>query len=236
MIQTLPSIVRYSETDESGRLSLPALVDYFQDAAELHGDRLGIGWRYLAEQHLAWLLSSWQIEIGRLPELSEEILVKTWGWKFQSIFGMRNSLLLDKDGNTLVTANSVWFLYDTQAQKPVRVPENVVNAFGIHPRADMKYAPRKLPDMEGGEVMESFSVGRQNLDTNHHVNNAQYVAMAMECLPRGIKPVELLVEYKKQAYLGDIITPVVQRTEDGYAISLRASGGDSYANLRLRTG
>ena len=91
MIQTLPSIVRYSETDESGRLSLPALVDYFQDAAELHGDRLGIGWRYLAEQHLAWLLSSWQIEIGRLPELSEEILVKTWGWKFQSIFGMRNS-------------------------------------------------------------------------------------------------------------------------------------------------
>ncbi|HCI85095.1 MAG TPA: acyl-[acyl-carrier-protein] thioesterase, partial [Lachnospiraceae bacterium] len=114
--------------------------------------------------------------------------------------------------------------------------ENIVTAFGIHPRADMKYAPRKLPDMEGGEVMESFSVGRQNLDTNHHVNNAQYVAMAMECLPRGIKPVELLVEYKKQAYLGDIITPVVQRTEDGYAISLRASGGDPYANLRLRTG
>jgi acyl-ACP thioesterase len=99
----------------------------------------------------------------------------------------------------------------------------------------MKYAPRKLPDMEGGDVMESFTVGRQNLDTNHHVNNAQYVAMALECLPRAVRPAELLVEYKKQAYLGDTISPAVKRTEDGYAVSLRALSGEPYANLRLRT-
>lgn len=230
MIQELKSIVRYSETDESGRLSLPALVNYFQDVAELHGDTVGIGFRELEKQHLAWLLSSWQIVIDRMPELGEEILAQTWAWKFQSIFGLRNAVLRDGEGNMLASANGNWFLYDMEKRVPVRVPQEMADAYGLCPRAEMDYAPRKVPDPEDGAVQESFRIGRQNLDMNRHVNNAQYVAMARAFLPEDFRTRQLRIEYKKQAYLGDTVIPVVQKREDGYAVSLRSPGGEPYAS------
>lgn len=233
MIQELSGIVRYSETDETGRLSLPALVNYFQDVAELHGSSLGIGYRYLQKKNLAWLLSSWQIVIDRMPEISEEYTLQTWGWKFAGTFGMRNCTLLDKDGRILVRANSNWFLFDTKNQRPVKVPQSMIDAYGIHPRVDMDYASRKVPDPDGGQAMEVFAVGRQNLDTNHHVNNAQYIAMAEEYLPEGFETAELRVEYKKQARLGDMVVPVVQKTDRGYWLSLRGEDGQPYASMQF---
>lgn len=233
MIQELPGLVRYSETDESGRLSLQALVNYFQDAAELHGETLGIGYRKLKTMDLAWFLSSWQIDIRRMPEMGEKITVQTWGWKFSSIFGMRNCTLLDEKHETLACANSVWFLIDTKTGKPVRVPEDMIALYGVHPKADMDYAPRKVPDFEGGRTMESFEVGRQNLDTNHHVNNARYVAMARELLPDDLQIRRMRIEYKKQARLHDIIVPAVKKSGEGYQVSLRDGSGEPFVNAEF---
>ncbi len=233
MIQILPGIVRYSECDENGRLSLPSLINYFQDAAEYHGYNLGIGYRYLSARHLGWLVSGWQIVIDRLPEIGEKYTIQTWGWKFIGIFGMRNCTLLDEAGSTIVRANSTWFLYDLEKGLPIRVPEDMIDKYGVHPRAEMKYASRKVADPEDGESFESFTVVRQNLDTNHHVNNAQYVAMAQAVLPEGEHYHELRIEYKKQARLGDIITPLVQKREDGYGVSLRAADGEPYISAEF---
>lgn len=233
MIQELSGIVKYSETDETGRLSLPALVNYFQDVAELHGAKLGIGYRFLQEQNLAWLLSSWQIVIDRMPDISEEYTLQTWGWKFVGAFGMRNCILLDKGRRPLIRANSNWFLFDTKKQTPVRVPESMISAYGVHPRTDMNYASRKVPDPDGGEKQEAITVVRQNLDTNHHVNNAQYIAMAEDYLPEGFRTSELRVEYKKQARLGDVIVPFVLRREDCCQVSLRGEDGAPYASMQF---
>lgn len=228
MIQELSGIVRYSECDENGRLSLPSLINLFQDVATLHGDSLGIGVHYLKDHHLAWLVAFWQIRMKRMPEVDEPYRLQTWGWKFFGIFGMRNCTLLDGEGNMLASANSVWFLYDTEKEVPVRVPEEIQEKYGVHPRLEMDYAPRKVKDPEDGETFEPFKVGRQNLDTNHHVNNAQYVAMAQAFLPEGEHFSELRIEYKKQAHLYDVITPLVQKREDGFGVSLRGEDGEPY--------
>ena len=40
------SKVRYSETDSEGKLSLPALLDYFQDSSTFQSEELGLGIEY----------------------------------------------------------------------------------------------------------------------------------------------------------------------------------------------
>ena len=47
---TFDSRVRYSETGEDGLLSLPAIVDYFQDASTFQSEDLGIGIDFLKEK------------------------------------------------------------------------------------------------------------------------------------------------------------------------------------------
>ena len=51
---------------------------------------------------------------------------------------------------------------------------------------------------------EPFPVRRYHIDTNEHVNNCQYVQMAMEMLPGDINVRQLRVDYKKSAVLGDM--------------------------------
>ena len=69
--------------------------------------------------------------------------------------------------------------------------------------------------------MDAFTIHRGHLDSNHHVNNGQYIQMAMDYLPAGFKLRETRVEYKEQSFLGDVIRPLVVKTQDGITVSLR---------------
>lgn len=228
-MQELRSPVRYSECDENGRLSLGGLVNYFQDTAEYQGDCSGIGYKVLKEQNLAWLLSSWQIVIpGQLPEMGHMVTSQTWCYEFRGIYGLRNFRLLDENGRAAAWANSIWFLYDSEKGLPVRVTKQIADGFGIEEKLDMDYSPRKIPPVEGGDRGESFEVARQHLDTNHHVNNQQYIRMAMDSLPADIHFTEMRAEYRRQAFLGDVIVPWTEKRDGrraALAVSLKDEAG-----------
>ena len=112
------SRVRYSETDERGRLSLTGILNYLQDCSTFQSEDLGMGIEYLKAHDRAWWLSSWQIVIDRYPELGERIVVSTWPYDFKGIYGYRNFAIQDTQGHFLVRANSVWFFFDTEKQRP----------------------------------------------------------------------------------------------------------------------
>ncbi|MCD8014411.1 MAG: thioesterase [Lachnospiraceae bacterium] len=81
--------------------------------------------------------------------------------------------------------------------------------------------------------MEAFRVGRQHLDTNHHVNNSQYIYMAEEYLPENFETARLCVEYRQQARLHDLIAPHVYREDDlAVTVSLCDEKGTPYAIVK----
>jgi len=232
-IYSFPSRVRFSECGEDGRLTLSAIVNYFQDTATFQGEELGIGVRYLQERHCAWILTSWQIVTDHFPKLSEPVEIRTWAYDFRSFYGLRNLVLLDGDGRRAAWANSVWVLMDMERMRPVKVPPNLVELYGTGPRLEMEYGPRKVPEAADGEEMPSFQVARMHLDTNHHVNNGQYIEMARSYLPESFALYETRVEYKAQAHLGDVICPKVTGGDGVVTVSLRDREGHSYCVVRF---
>ena len=94
---------------------------------------------------------------------------------------------------------------------------------------DMEYASRKIVLPVGGEPEAPFYIGKHQLDTNHHVNNGQYIAMAAAYLPEGFAIRELRAEYKMQARLHDEIFPMVCRGEDSVVVELCNREGKPYA-------
>ena len=139
------SRVRYSETDEEGRLSLTGILNYFQDCSTFQSEDLGMGVRYLTEHGRAWWLTSWQIVIDRYPVLGEKIVISTWPYDFKGIYGYRNFTLQDQEGGYLARAASVWFFFDTVRQKPARITPEDIRGYGeAQPRLTMDYASRKI--------------------------------------------------------------------------------------------
>lgn len=87
---TFDSRIRYSETDETGALSLLGVINYLQDCSTFQSEDIGLGVEYLEEKKRAWLLSSWRIVIDRYPVLGERIKIGTWATSSKGIYGYRD--------------------------------------------------------------------------------------------------------------------------------------------------
>lgn len=229
MAYQFDSRIRYSETGLDRRLTLAALIDYFQDCSTFQSEDLGCGMQYLNEQNRAWMILSWQIEILNRPELGEKVLVRTWPSGFKAFYGHRNFTMLDEQEQYLAKANSVWVLMDMKNGRPVKPNPDHIAYYETEEPLDMEYTSRKLQVEGVGEERETITVGRQHLDSNNHVNNGQYIYMAEEFLPDEFEVNKLKVEYRMQAKLNDVITPVVYEKEHEIVISLCNTEGKPYA-------
>ena len=232
------SVIRYSELDNEGKLNIEALLNYFQDCSIFHSESLGYGVDYLKEHNLMWVLSSWQIVIDRLPALCEKVTVGTFPYDFKGFFGYRNFFLQEESGAYIAKANTLWTLLDTQTLRPVVPPADMKEAYVVSPKLEMHDAGRKISVPAGGSFEEQITVGVHHLDTNHHVNNVQYVKMAMAFLPDGFTVSGLRVEYRKQALLHDVIKPyvILAKQENGqstYTVSLQDENGGVYVNIEF---
>lgn len=228
------SRIRYSETDSEGKLTLGALLNYFQDCSTFHSEDIGLGLYYLKEHHLVWVLSSWQIVVERYPAIGETVEIGTFPYEFKGFLGLRNFCMRTPTGEYLAKANTLWSLLDTETGRPTAPPGDMVEGYRLEPRLEMEYAPRKIAIHEGGTSEEPIVVKKHHLDTNLHVNNGQYVDMAMEFLPENFKIRQMRAEYKKQAFLEDVLYPYVVRGGESCTVSLRDDKGQPYVNVEFR--
>lgn len=226
---TFESRIRYSEVDSEGRLTMAALINYFQDCSTFQSADLEIGVSYLKEAHLVWVLCFWQIVVERYPELGEKVIIGTQPYDLKGFLGYRNFAMLDGQGNYIAKANSLWSLLNTETGKPTAVPEIMTERYTRAPRLEMDYASRKITVPEGGVSQEALTVKKHHLDTNHHVNNQQFLDMAMEFLPEGYEIGQIRAEYKKQAFLHDVLIPYVACDGDRIVVKLADEVGAAYA-------
>lgn len=226
---TFDSRIRYSECDSQARLTLAALMNYFQDSSTFQSEILGVGGDYLKENNLVWVLSSWQIVVDRYPRLCEEVEIGTYPYAFKGCFGYRNFFMKTKEGEMLARANSLWTLLHLKEQTMAHPTEKMKQVYTLSERLAMEYADRKIAVPEGGAREETILVKKHHLDTNNHVNNVQFVDMAMDSLPGDFGIRQMRAEYKMQAHLGDELTPYVVREAGRCIVSLQDPGGRPYA-------
>ena len=204
------SRVRYSEVDHHGTMTVPALINYFQDCSTFQSEDLGIGTTVLKEEK------------------------RTFATEFKGLFGNRNFYMKDADGKYLACANSVWAFIDTETGRPTRPQPKDVQLYGVEEPLDIPYEGRKIRLPEETDDLEAFPVRKYHIDTNEHVNNCQYVQMALEFLPDDLQIAQLRVEYKKAAVLGDMIYPKLSKEADRIVVELCDEQAKPYAVLEFK--
>lgn len=227
------SKIRYSELDSSGRLSLPALLNYFQDCSTFHSEELGLGVDYLKEKEMIWALSSWQILIKRYPGLCENVTIGTAPYDFKGFIGYRNFWMLDENGNEIAAANSIWSLIQVNNGKPTKPAPEMIEKYVLSPKREMEYADRRIRFDGQGVQQPKVIVMAHHLDTNLHVNNGQYVRIAMDYLPVDFPIGQLRAEYKMQAVLDAEIYPLLFESPEKTGVSLQNAEGAVYCNVEF---
>ena len=131
--------VRYSEIDHRGTMTLPALINYFQDCSTFHSEAGRPRHGRLKHDRKAWVLSYWQVIVDRYPKLGEKITTGTFATEFKGLYGNRNFYMKDGSGEMIARANSIWAFMDLEKGRPVRPTAEHIDPYGTCEPLDMPY-------------------------------------------------------------------------------------------------
>ncbi len=213
--------VTTSTCDSEGRLKLYSALQMMQDCSEMWIDSEPGVKSYFTMQNMAQLLASRQVEILRVPLYKEELTVSTSVYGMKPMFGFRNTFIYDAEGNPCYKTWSMGAFVDKSNGKLKRVDDATIASMSLEPQKEMNYLDRRiiLPK-ETGKSLEPIKVLRADIDYNKHMNNANYIRMAMELLPEEFIVGGLRVEYRVAAKQGDVLTPKLYYIDNSIIISL----------------
>lgn len=225
--------IRYSECAADNKLKISSIINYFQDCTTENSEDIGVGFAYLQEKKRAWLLNSWQVAIYRRPDVGEPVVISTWATGFKGVFGPRDFSMETPEGELLACAHSLWVYVDTETGRPTRPTEEEIAAYMQQEPLPLEQAPRKIAFPENAVKVDTFPVRKYQIDTNNHVNNCQYVQVAMEVLPTEYEVKEVRVEYRKAATLGDTLILKKAEEESKVVAGICDEAGNPYAIVEL---
>jgi acyl-ACP thioesterase len=198
--------VRTYESDHNGLLRPSSLLNFFQEAAAEHAEKLGAGVIALFKRNLTWVISRYHIRIFRYPLWKESLELMTWPVVHQGLFALREFEIRDEKGDISAAATSSWMLIDLKTQRPVP-PAERLGSYLQDPRRAVVSSFETLPTVGRADLERSFRVRMSDLDWNRHVNHVAYIAWALETTSPDFlekyRPAEIEVDFRGQAFYGE---------------------------------
>lgn len=225
---TLDYLVTTSTCDSEGRLKLYSALQMMQDCSEMWIDSEPAARKFFNDNNMTQLLATRQVEVIRVPRFKERLTVTTSIYEVMPMYGFRNTFIRDAQGNPCYRTWSMGAFVDLATGKLARISDDAIASLTLEPKQEMNYRGRRISlPKQDGTVMDPVRVMRADIDYNRHMNNANYVRIAMELLPEGFEVRDMRVEYRIVARLDDLLTPTVYSIEGGYIVSLAVNGQPS---------
>ena len=227
----IEKLVSTSHVGNDGKLTLTSAVDFMQDCSSFHISSIQKWNEEFAQRNMRMFIIFRQMDIINMPKLREKLLVKTWGWDLNRVFGSRNTIIYNEAGEACVIANVMGSFVFADSGLPAQISEESRLSLPVANKLDMEYLPRKieLPAVSPPYILEPVAVLKSHLDHYNHVNNAKYVMIAYEYIPYSFVPKRLRVEYKIPAKYGDIFYPIAHTEENKQIICLNNHDGKPYS-------
>ncbi len=216
--------VRAYEVGQDGKASIQAIFDYLQEAASNHAASLKADKLNLEYLNLTWVLSRAHIQMVRYPFWHQTVRIETWPSKKETYYGLRDFLILDKNGIALGKATSSWMMIDFSRRRPVKLPEFLNSMENKEKGRTLDDPFARLPVLRDVKNQVDFKVRLSDLDVNHHVNSVHYIDWALEAVPLTIhskyRVSDLQINYRAEAVYGDRIISQIQvfRQSSGFEI------------------
>jgi acyl-ACP thioesterase len=176
--------VELSDVDFKKNLKLSILFNYFQDVASDAAANLGAGIDVLQKSHgLAWILMRIRVDITRLPQWNEEIMIETWPLEPSRLEFERDFLVKDQKGDVIIRAISSWVIMDLEERKLKRT-ESIGLTYPVN--IEDRAIKGKLGSLRKNGPLETAYrriIGYSDVDFNGHLNNSKYVDFLMDCFP-----------------------------------------------------
>lgn len=201
--------IRTSEVGPNGRVTVPSICSFLQEAASNHAYRLQLSLEQLQGLNIFWALARLRVMMDVYPGWRDTIHVETWPSGDDGLYATREFLIFNEQAEVIGRASSNWVLLDMDKRRPVRLPKQVSELRVPERSYPIQYPAPRLHQPAVVDIEKKIIVRRSDLDLNRHVNNVRFVEWALEALPedeiesRGIAELDIL--FRAETHYGDDI-------------------------------
>ncbi len=228
----IKTAVDVHDVDYNGIARASSLLKYMQSAAQSQLTENGMSYGELFSRKRAFILSRIRMEISVPLRADTPLTAITFPCESRGYSFLR-CYALERDGEVVAKAASMWALIDTDTRELVRVNDFELGLTTLPP-IDLTLNRFRLPDIltdVGG-----YGVHYGDVDQNIHMNNTRYPDMYSNFLPLKDKMIKTItVNYMNEAGLGDKLR-VLRAEKDGvyYFRTIRGDGKvNSEAEIEL---
>lgn len=175
------------DTDLRMRLKPASFLNMAQEAANHHAEYLGVGYDTLDQTQQAWVMSRMRVVFERLPLWRERVNLKSWHKGAQGFMFLRDFILSDSEGQSLVKATTSWLVIDMTTRRLARrgaFAEFATDADKVIAESVIEEPAAKVVVPAEAELLSTtiHRASYSDLDMNRHVNNVMYVVWAMDAV------------------------------------------------------
>ncbi len=229
--------VPVSQSDSTGRMSIPGIFAFLMDMASDHACQINMGMDALAKEGVIWLAVKTKLKIHSRPETFTDIIATTWPAQPGRIRCDR-LYKVEQDGQLIIEAKNEWAIFQPATAKLMKLetiyPKELVHHEEIV--CEQPYAKLK-EDFGDCETMATYTVKSTDLDTSQHMNNVQYIRAVFgaftsaQLADMDIDCVD--ISYKNQCYEGELLTLKKKNVENGFEIGIIRENGTAGAIVRI---
>ena len=204
-IETFP--IRYSDRDRFGCLKLRTLLDYAQEAAGNHAEKLGFGVTTLRQKHQAWMLARLKLRILDYSVVGNEVQVTTWPSGYERLFATREYIFTaGPEHRVIAEGSSYWIVFDTEAKRVLLASRELAGLPADTETSEHFFTDLgKLPEVKQAPVLDEVKIREHQIDVNSHLNNAEYGALVQDVLEPGVRPREIQINYQHAIPPGGLV-------------------------------
>lgn len=228
--------VGYSDITPKEELSDGALLKILENVAVMHASSVHDG---LKDSSGRWFLTAYHVKLHHRPQHEEWVVAETWSRIMRGVSSSREFALYGKDGILAATALSNWARVDKSTGSLQRIPATLYEAYGSDPESEAFPDPwiERVPEEPAEYEKEHFfTVTRNYLDANHHMNNVYYYKLASLLLSdEEYEQVrEFYIWYRRAIPYGAHFRALLHRDGNAFTVVFKSEDlTETYATLRF---
>lgn len=225
------------ETDFNKIIRPEAFMDWAQELAQLHAEKLHFGYDDFISRDLAWVVTRFYARFINPPKWKDAVTLQTWHKGLERIMSIRDFRILDKDGNMAVAATSSWVIVNTRTRQFTREhfaidkDESVCKENAVERSAEKVSMPRD----EEPELAAEHIVSYSDIDMNGHTNNASYMRWAMDAVDREVSlnrcVSDFTINFNHESKAGECVSIYRVRKDNDFYIEGRIEDRTVFTTL-----
>ena len=191
-----------------GRMGIGSLARQMQKITEIHFDQeAGLTGEELLAKGLSWVISWTDIELVRMPNKGEKVILRIWPGKNKVNLYSRVYAMYTEAGEPLMATSSLFLLMDQVTRRVAVQPEEmkIINPVIISGEPNLPKLQQKFPKVYRNQLLRTVST--EEIDNNGHLNNSRYLDWTEALLDEEFyaehTPKKIWVQYAKELQEGE---------------------------------